>query len=117
MENDPKPQQQLIEEVSRKQRNIVWPDTMVNGRSVDEYLWKGSPDAPLVQRVGAWLFGLTFMLLATALIEATRESPERGSPASAILVVFIAVLFFLVGLKVFINGFRLRKRNTQKIDD
>jgi len=118
MKSDPKPQQQLIEEVKRKQRNTVWPDTMVNGRSVDEYLWKGSPEAPLVQRVGAWLFGGLFMVSGVSMIEAIREmSPDRKSPASVIVGVLIAVLFFGVGLKVFINGFQRRRRDHRKLDD
>jgi len=51
-------QQQLIEELKQKQRKPVWPDTLLNGRNVDEYLWKGSPVGPLVQRIGAWISGL-----------------------------------------------------------
>ena len=52
----------VIEEIKAKQRNTAWPDTIVNSRGVDEFLWKGSSDAPLVQRIGAWIFGLTFVL-------------------------------------------------------
>ena len=62
--------ERLIEEIKAKQRNTVWPDTLMNGRSVDEFLWKGSPDAPLVQRMGAWIFGLAFMLIAVGVIAA-----------------------------------------------
>jgi len=50
--------EKLIEEARAKQSNTVWPDTLLNGRSVDEFLLKGSPDAPIVQRIGAWIFGL-----------------------------------------------------------
>jgi hypothetical protein len=105
--------ERLIEEIEAKQRNTVWPDTLENGRSVDAFLWKGSADAPLVQRIGAWIFGFTFMLLAVALIEVDRETtPDRKSIAFVIL----AVLFFGVGLKVFLNGFRRRKRNTESAE-
>ena len=107
-DTEPSQDGHLIEEIKAKQRNTVWPDTHRNGRSVDEYLWKGSPDAPLVQRIGAWVFGFTFMLLAVALIEVDREtSPDRKSIAFVIL----GVAFFGVGLKVFLNGFRRRNRN------
>jgi hypothetical protein len=34
------------------------------GRSVDELLWKGAQDAPMVQRIGAGIFALAFFLLA-----------------------------------------------------
>jgi len=108
MKSDSEPQQQLVEEIKQKQSNTVSPDTLHNGRSVDEYLWKGSPDAPLVQRIGTCIFGFTFMLLGVALIEIDRETtPERKSVAFVIL----AVLFFGVGTKMFLNGFR-RKKNT-----
>lgn len=112
MKSDPRPLQDehLIEAIEAKQRNTVWPDALQNGRSVDAFLWKGSANAPLVQRIGAWIFGFTFMLLAVALIEVDRETtPDRKSIAFVIL----AVLFFGVGLKVFLNGFRRRKRNTE----
>lgn len=107
MKSDPEPSQRVLEEIKTRQKNTIWPDTLLNGRSVDEFLWKGSADAPLVQRVGACIFGATFMLLAVALIEADREaSPDRKSIAFVIL----AVLFFGVGLKVFVNGFRRRRK-------
>jgi hypothetical protein len=62
-----------MEEIEAKQRNTVWPDTLRNSRSVDEFLWKGSSDAPLVQRAGAWIFGLTFILLSLALLDVAYE--------------------------------------------
>lgn len=83
----------------------------MNGRSVDEFLWKGSPDAPLVQRMGAWIFGLAFMLIAVGVMDAYLEqSPDRQSIAE---VVF-AIAVFAVGLKVFLNGFRRRKKGEQE---
>ena len=114
MKNDPEHPQQLIEEIKAKQRNTTWPDTMLNGHGVDEFLWKGSPDAPLVQRVGAWIFGVTFMFLGVALTEADREtSPDRKSTA----FVIVGILFFGVGVKVFLNGFRRRQRNKENTGD
>lgn len=107
MKSDSEPQQQLVEEIKEKQRNTVWPDTLLNSRNVDEYLWKGSPNAPLVQRIGAWLFGFTFILLGVMLVEVDRETtPERKS----IALVILAVLFFGLGIKVFLNGFRRRHK-------
>jgi hypothetical protein len=60
--------EKLIEDVSAKQRNTVWPDAMINSKGVDEFLWRGSPDAPLVQRIGAWIFGITFMFLGAMFV-------------------------------------------------
>src|SRR5580704_13317939 len=48
----------LIEETRASQQNIVFPDTVRNGRAVDVFLWRGSPDPTVVQRIAAWLFGL-----------------------------------------------------------
>ncbi len=106
-------QQDLIDEIKAKQSNTVWPDTMTNSRGVDEFLWKGSPDAPLVQRIGAWIFGVTFVLLGIGFVEADREiAPDRKSLAFVIL----GVVYFLIGVKVFLNGFRRRKKTAEKTD-
>src|SRR5262249_36765012 len=99
--------EKFIEEVRAKQSNTVWPDALLNGRSVDEFLWKGSQNAPLVQRIGAGIFGLTFMLLGAGLIEIDREhTPDRKS----LVFVIVGVAFVLVGLKVFVNAFRHKGR-------
>lgn len=113
MHSDPDPQQRPLEDAKQKQSNTLWPDAFRNSRSVDEFLWKGSPDAPLVQRIGACIFGLTFMLSGVGFVEIDREiTPDRKS----IVLVIVGVLFFGAGLKVFLNGFRRRKsRNTQDI--
>jgi hypothetical protein len=95
-------QDQAIEEVRAKQRNTVWPDPFINSRSVDEFLWKGSPGAPLVQRIGAWIFGLTFILIGLGWVDVAYE---RRWPVFGVL----SILWFAVGGKVFLNGFRRRK--------
>lgn len=92
-------QDRFVEEIEAKQRNTVWPDTMKNGRSVDEFLWKGSPDAPLVQRMGAWIFGMFFMLGGSAWFDAAYEKHDR-------VLGVISLLPFFIGVKVFLNGFR-----------
>jgi hypothetical protein len=40
--NGAEQQRTLSDKLRSKQRNIVWPDTLINGRSVDAFLWKGS---------------------------------------------------------------------------
>lgn len=109
MKDDTQPleQEQIIEEIKARQRNTVWPDTLVNGENVDAFLWKGSPNAPLVQRIGAWVFGIAFMLFGVTLIEIDRETaPYRKS----ILDVIFGVAVFGLGLKIFLNGFRRQKK-------
>jgi hypothetical protein len=95
-------QDQAIEEVRAKQRNTVWPDTIRNSRSVDAFLWKGSTDAPLVQRIGACIFGLTFILGGLGWVDVAYE---RHWPVFGVL----SIVWFVVGGKVFLNGFRRRK--------
>jgi len=95
-------QDQVIEEVRAKQRNTVWPDAMRNSRSVAAFLWKGSPNAPLVQRIGAWIFGLTYILIGLGWVDVAYE---RHSPVVGVL----SIVWFVIGGKVFLNGFRRRK--------
>ncbi len=35
----------IREEAEMKQRAVLWPDMLRSGRTVDEFLWKGSPRA------------------------------------------------------------------------
>jgi predicted cobalt transporter CbtA len=41
------------------------------------FLWRGSPDATLVQRIGAWLLGVTFLGLGIAILMLAREAGSR----------------------------------------
>lgn len=50
------------------QRNTLWPDTLRNGALVDAFLWKGSPNATPIQRIGIALFGLLFLCPAVLLV-------------------------------------------------
>jgi len=54
----------IVEDVTARQRNTTWPHVLRGGRSVDEFLWKGAKGAPLVQRVGAVILALAYLLVA-----------------------------------------------------
>jgi hypothetical protein len=97
----------LIDEIKDRQSNTLWPDAMKNSSSVDEFLWKGSPDAPLIQRMGAWIFGLTFILLGLGLFDIAYEKHDR------VTGVFSLIPFF-IGIKIFLNGFRKNKITKHK---
>jgi hypothetical protein len=99
--------QSVIEEVEAKQKNTAWPDTRKNSRSVDAFLWKGSPDAPLIQRMGAWVFGLFFILCGMV---CARLAYTSHSWADALY----STAGFLIGGRVFLNGFRKRKAHSLK---
>ncbi len=60
----------------------------------------------LVQRIGAWLFGATF--IATGLVLTVFAHAE-----GAFLLVMVSVAFVLVGVRIFFNGCR-RHRSTEQ---
>jgi hypothetical protein len=93
--------QKFIDEIRAKQRNIVFPDGLANGAAVDKFLLKGSPDPPLVQRVGAWLFGLMFLIGGVSFL---GYAQKEGS----FLLALVSVACFLLGAWMFRNGFRRR---------
>lgn len=55
-------------EIEARQRNTVWPDTLRNGALVDAFVWRGSPNATYIQRIGTALFGLLFLCPAVLLM-------------------------------------------------
>jgi hypothetical protein len=50
--------EESINDIRFRQRNIVWPDVIVNANRVNRFLFKGARNAPVVQRIGALLFGI-----------------------------------------------------------
>lgn len=96
---EPQNRERLVEEIKAKQRNTIWPDTLVNSQGVNEFLWKGSPDAPLVQRIAAWLFGIVFILCGVGWLAVAYEKDWWG-------IGLLSIVWFFVGVKVFLNGFR-----------
>jgi hypothetical protein len=92
----------FIDEAAGRQRNIVFPDTVRNGRSVDAYLWSGSPDAPFVQRIGAWLIGLCLAFAGLSLLSLGFKEESR-------LLAFFSLPCILLGVKIFLNGCRRHK--------
>jgi hypothetical protein len=89
------------DELARKQRNVVWPDTMINGSRVDRFLWDGSPDATVVQRVGAGIFGSFFFLSSFMFLAfAVRER--------VVFLLLFAIFWLLIGWKIFANALSQR---------
>lgn len=94
--------ERLAEEARARQSNTVWPDTLRNSKSVDAFLWKGDPDAPLVQRVGAWTFGIFFILGGVTWLAGAYKRHSWG-------VAMLSIAWSLIGGRVFLNGFRRNK--------
>ena len=93
----------LIGDIKSKQNNTLWPEAMVNARSADMFLWWGSENPPLVQRIAAWLFGLFFIGLGLAFLLTDQSRVFR------VLSSFVCVL---IGARIFRNGFPRKKRPT-----
>jgi hypothetical protein len=92
----------IREEAEMKQRAILWPDMLRSGRTVDEFLWKGSPRATPIQRIGLALFGVLFLLcaaLSTILI-------FRDTWAEKIIGGIIGSLSVIAGIRLMMNAFR-----------
>jgi hypothetical protein len=92
----------FIREIKNRQRNIVWPGPLVNGRLVDKLLWKGSPDATAVQRVGIAIIGLSLLLAGSVFLSFAKADK---SPVVAV----IAYLWLLLGARTLYNAFRRRR--------
>jgi hypothetical protein len=96
----------FIDETRASQENIVFPDTVRNGRSVDVFLWRGSPNPTPVQRIGAWMFGLVFIGFGLEFLGvAVRERVKYGFSIDVVIMVFMSLMFALLGLRTFRNGF------------
>jgi hypothetical protein len=93
-----------IESVKDRQKNILWPDVLRGGRSVDEFLWKGARDAPLVQRIGAVILGLTYILIGVAFAGMALEQGKWFIGAA------VPIIFGLGAW--FIRNALLRKKKT-----
>jgi hypothetical protein len=94
-----------------RQRNIVFPDTVRNDRLVNDLLWKGSPHATVVQRIGIAILGLMYLSLPAAMVFFVVREVELGSPQSLSdwaamgVVLLLAVPFIIFGIKVLKNAF------------
>ena len=99
----------FIEEARDRQKNIVFPDTTRNGRSIDAYLWRGNPDAPLVQRIGAFLFGFVCLGIGLVILSFARSD---GPISDVILDVILSLASVALGIRVMANGFKRRKHKT-----
>jgi hypothetical protein len=90
---------EFIKEIADNQQNIVWPGPPRNGRSVDKFLWRGSPNPTVVQRIGALLFGICYLISGIAFFGFARK--ERSW-----LIAAFGLGALLLGIKVCFNGLR-----------
>lgn len=72
---------------------------MVNGSSVDGLLWKGSPQATKVQRVGIVIFGLTFFSFGLFFL-------AYGIETRVGFEIAFSLLWLGLGTKITLNAFK-----------
>jgi hypothetical protein len=96
---------QFIDGVRASQRNIVFPDTVRNGRSADAFLWRGSPDPSFVQQIGAWLFGLSFISLGVVFLWMAAQARGEGNWTGFGVMLAFSLGSISVGIRIFRNGF------------
>ena len=84
---------------------------MRNGLSVDALLWRGSPEATTVQRVGIAIFGLLFLSLGLFFV--LSIAPESNS----ILGVIFGLFFVAVGVRVTLNAFRHSRKSAGRASE
>jgi hypothetical protein len=99
---------QFLEETKGRQRNIVFPDTVRNGRAVDVFFWRGSPNPTLVQRFAAWMIGLFLIIQAVFMLSLTVQTRDPSTPriVEIGLPALFAFAIALFGARIFRNGFR-----------
>jgi hypothetical protein len=95
----------FIDGVRASQRNIVFPDTVRNERPLLVFLWRGSPDPSLVQRIGAWLFGVIWIGFGASFLSMAAQVRGEGDWTSFGIMLLISMGLISVGIRVFRNGF------------
>ena len=96
-------QRRLVEDLEAKQKNTVWPGTLINGRGVDVFLWRGTAHPTCVQSMAAVLFGLLFIAFA---IGFCGIASERHS----LLLDFFSLGWLCLGVRVLFNSLPKRSR-------
>jgi hypothetical protein len=91
--------QGYLNEVESRQRNLTWPDVLKSSRSADEVFWKGSRNAPMVERIGTMVFAIAFFIAALGLVGLARQNGQPLIAVFALLPLGIGALFTRNALK------------------
>ncbi len=75
----------IREEAEMKQRAILWLDMLRSGRTVDEFLWKGSPRATPIQSIGVALLGILFLFCAALSTILIFREPLKNSRVCVVI--------------------------------
>jgi hypothetical protein len=99
-------QDRLIKDLRARQQNTLWPEAMVNSSSVDALLWKGSPNATRVQRIGIAIWGLAFACIGAACEMGAWEKHEP-------FLMFFGLPWLALGAKLTFNAFKRSHKPTK----
>jgi hypothetical protein len=109
--------EQIRQETEDKQKNTLWEDGLRNGKSVDEFLWKGDLNAKPIQRAGLVVFAMMFWFGGVFI---TADFWSKYSDNESFLGCFfgslIGLAFVALSIRLFFNAFRRKKRNTDEPD-
>ncbi|WP_041592654.1 hypothetical protein [Terriglobus roseus] len=86
--------QRALDDIQLGQRNSTWPDVLKSSKSADEAFWKGSRDAPLVQRIGVMIFALAFLITAVGLMFLSHQDEEPLIAVFSLFPLGVGLLFF-----------------------
>jgi hypothetical protein len=101
------PAEELVGDIERRQRNITFPDAMLNSSNADDLMWHGSPRITKVQRVGVGLFGIAFLMASVGLGNIMVQ--DRAWPA-----LVVSTGFAYVGYRLLRNSIRKSDRTDHR---
>jgi len=70
------------------------------------FLWRGSPNPSLIQRIVAWLMGSIYLTTGVVLVMFARAF-------ESLFYMIFALLWIALGTKVFANGCRRHKETSR----
>ena len=94
---------ELFSEIQAHQRSTIWPDTLRNSVLVDAFVWKGSPTATPVQRIGTALFG---MLLSCPALLLIGFGFSESNVFLRTFMLLCAIPWIVIGCRLLGNAFR-----------
>jgi len=94
--------EEIREEIEAKQRTVLFEDGLNAGKSVDEFLWKGDPNAKPIQRAGLVVFAVTFWIVGIFII-AIGWAKDEG--LGCLVVSLVGSAFVLVSIRLLRNAF------------
>ena len=77
---------------------------------MDKFLWKGSPDATMVQRAGIAIFAVFFLVAGYFFGHLAVEIAQEGELSATILMSLFALFWITIGCKLLANAFRTSAR-------